>query len=109
MPHAIPVDFIFSRLKDGVNLRIEKAGFHWQTNPYENDQRSSFIVGEMPKMEVNYVFHVKVDELLRESRRCWNFNEAEIEGVHMWLEGINAKGSCEIDHVEVLGGSALNE
>jgi len=66
----------------------------------------SFIIGEMPETDVDYFFHVKIDELLRESLRHWNFNEAEVKGVHVWLEGINAKGSCEINYVDVLASSS---
>ena len=109
MPHALPVDFIFARFKDGVSLPRNKNGFHWQHNDYENDYHSSFIIGEMPEADADYSFLVKVDELLRQSLKFWNFNEAEVKGVHVWLEGINAKGSCEIDYVEVLASSILNE
>ena len=102
-PHALVVDFIFSKFEDGKV--ISEGEYHWQTNPYENDYHSAFIVGSMPNREVVYSFELRVDELIRKSLSHWNFDQAEIKGIHAWLDGKNIEGSCEIDYVQVMAMS----
>lgn len=55
----------------------------------------------MPNPDVDYSFEIGIDDLIRKSLRYWGFDRAEVKGVHAWLDGTNAEGSCEIDYVEV--------
>ena len=98
-PHALPIDFIFAKFEDGKIVPYGEV--HWQSNPYENDYHSAFIIGQMPNPDIDYSFEVRIDDLIRKSLRYWSFDKAEVKGVHAWLDGINSEGSCEIDYVEV--------